>query len=97
MNTEQILTPFKPIEGKFPCGPHAGKTSLTGNFHFKREIITRSGKKMCAFQIGSQNCICFDTLAEKIIQKPTAREGQELIVVGRHRDGEFIADWAYMK
>jgi hypothetical protein len=95
MNTEQILVASKPIEGKYPGGPHAGKTSLTGPFHFKKEIATRTGKKMCAFQIGSQKCICFDTLADKMIQKHNASEGQDVIVVGRHRAGEFITDWAY--
>jgi hypothetical protein len=96
MNLESISTPpSKPVEGKYPAGPHAGKTSLTGPFHFKREIATRSGKKMCTFQIGSQKCVCFDTLAQKMIQKASTREGQDTIVVGRHRDGEFVADWAY--
>ncbi len=95
MNADQIFAPSKPIEGKFPAGPHACKSSLTGTFHFKREIPTRTGKKMCAFQIGSQKCICFDTLAEKMIQKASTREGEEIIVVGRYRNGEFIVDWAY--
>jgi hypothetical protein len=95
MNVEQVLTLSKPIEGKYPSGPHAGKISLTGPFHFKKEIPTRTGKKMCTFLIGSQKCLCFDTLADKMIQKHDASEGQDVIVVGRHRDGEFVADWAY--
>jgi hypothetical protein len=95
MNADQIFNPSKPIEGKYPSGPHAGKTSLTGTFHFKREIPTRTGKKMCAFQIGSQKCISFDEFAGRIIQKAATREGEETIVVGRYRNGEFIVDWAY--
>jgi hypothetical protein len=95
MSTVQVSTALKPIEGTFPSGPAAGKPSLTGKFHFNRQITTRTGRKMCAFEIGSQKCISFDTLAEKIIEKPGAREGQDLIVVGRYRDGEFIVDWAY--
>ena len=95
MNADQLFTPSKPTVGKFPSGPHAGKISLTGTFHFRREIPTRTGKVMCAFQIGSQKCICFDTLAEKMIQKASTREGEEIIVVGRYRNGEFIVDWAY--
>lgn len=95
MNVEQSVIISKPIEGKYPSGPHGGKASLTGPFHFKKEIATRSGKKMCTFQVGNQKCVCFDTLADKMIQQHKASEGQDVIVVGRHRDGEFVADWAY--
>ena len=95
IKAEAVSLPSKPVVGKYPAGPHAGKTSLTGTFSFRKEIPTRTGTKMCAFSIGTQKCICFGTLAEKMIQKASTREGQETIVVGRHRDGEFIADWAY--
>ena len=91
----QTVSGLVPKKGKFPSGPAAGKPSLTCRFHFNREIKTRTGRKMCAFEIGSQKCISFDTLAEKIIEKPGAREGQDLIVVGRYRDGELIVGWAY--
>jgi hypothetical protein len=95
MKANQIFVHSKPIEGKYPNGPHAGKISLTGTFHFKKEIPTRTGKKMCTFKVGSQKCLCFDTLADKMIQNHNASEGQDVIVVGRHRGGEFVADWAY--
>jgi hypothetical protein len=50
---------------------------------------------MCAFQIGSQKCICFDTLAERMIQKANTREGEDTIVAGRYAHGRFITTAAW--
>jgi hypothetical protein len=93
----QTVSGLVPKKGKFPSGPAAGKPSLTCKFHFNREIKTRTGRKMCAFEIGCQKCISFNTLAKQIIEQSRDREGQDLIVVGRHnrhRDGEFIVNFA---